>query len=159
MVAIGARDAAVAETEQRAGAALRELAEREGLSLSEAVEWCDDTVSVRGPHGFGVSRRRSRTWTRSRARTTSGLRREGPGRRRAGPRSGGIVTRRRPYVVWVPRLSLDKYEVRAESRGGALWAGTIGDVEWRRTYSTLWWPVRRGMTTGWVGLPRLRARP
>ena len=47
MVAIGERDAAVAETEKRAGEALRELTEREGLSLSEAVEWCGDTVSVR----------------------------------------------------------------------------------------------------------------
>lgn len=47
MVAIGERDAAVAETEKRAGAALRELTEGEGLSLSEAVEWCGDTVSVR----------------------------------------------------------------------------------------------------------------
>ena len=47
MVAIGERDAAVAETEKRAGEALRELTEREGLSLSEAVEWCGETVSVR----------------------------------------------------------------------------------------------------------------
>lgn len=47
MVAIGERDAAVAETEKRAGGALRELTEREGLSLSEAVEWCGETVSVR----------------------------------------------------------------------------------------------------------------
>ena len=47
MVAIGERDAAVAETEKRAGEALRELTEHEGLSLSEAVEWCGETVSVR----------------------------------------------------------------------------------------------------------------
>lgn len=47
MVAIGQRDAAVAETEKRAGEALRELTEREGLSLSEAVEWCGETVTVR----------------------------------------------------------------------------------------------------------------
>ncbi|MDN4175201.1 hypothetical protein QWY28_19710 [Nocardioides sp. SOB77] len=47
MVAIGERDAAVAETEKRAGEALRELTEREGLSLSEAVEWCGETVTVR----------------------------------------------------------------------------------------------------------------
>ncbi|WP_300402173.1 hypothetical protein [uncultured Nocardioides sp.] len=47
MVAVGERDAAVAETEKRAGEALRELTEREGLSLSEAVEWCGETVSVR----------------------------------------------------------------------------------------------------------------
>ena len=47
MVAIGERDQAVMETEKRAGEALRELTEREGLSLSEAVEWCGETVSVR----------------------------------------------------------------------------------------------------------------
>ncbi|MDP3966765.1 MAG: hypothetical protein Q8Q02_00675 [Nocardioides sp.] len=47
MVAIGQRDAAVAETEKRAGEALRELTEREGLSLSEAVEWCAETITVR----------------------------------------------------------------------------------------------------------------
>jgi len=47
MVAIGERDAAVAETEKRAGGALRELTEVEGLSLSEAVEWCGETVTAR----------------------------------------------------------------------------------------------------------------
>jgi hypothetical protein len=47
MVAIGERDAAVAETEKRAGEALRELTEREGLSLGEAVEWCGETITVR----------------------------------------------------------------------------------------------------------------
>ena len=47
MVAIGERDAAVAETEKRAGQALRELTEVEGLSLGEAVEWCGETITVR----------------------------------------------------------------------------------------------------------------
>lgn len=47
MVAIGERDQAVAETEKRAGEALRELTEVEGLSLGEAVEWCGETVTVR----------------------------------------------------------------------------------------------------------------
>ncbi|MFC7724174.1 hypothetical protein ACFQW6_03580 [Nocardioides sp. GCM10028917] len=47
MVAIGERDAAVAETEKRAGEALRELTEREGLSLGDAVEWCGGTLTVR----------------------------------------------------------------------------------------------------------------
>ncbi len=47
MVAIGERDAAVAETEKRAGEALRELTEVEGLSLGEAVEWSGGTVTVR----------------------------------------------------------------------------------------------------------------
>ncbi|HEY0949398.1 MAG TPA: hypothetical protein VGD85_04325, partial [Nocardioides sp.] len=35
------------ETEKRAGEALRELTEREGLSLGEAVEWCGETITVR----------------------------------------------------------------------------------------------------------------
>lgn len=47
MVAIGQRDAAVAETEQRAGDALGELTGDEGLSLREAVEWCGQTVTLR----------------------------------------------------------------------------------------------------------------
>ncbi|WP_227465480.1 hypothetical protein [Nocardioides dongkuii] len=47
MVAIGERDAAVAEAERAAGEALRELTEGEGLSLGEAVEWCGETVTVR----------------------------------------------------------------------------------------------------------------
>ena len=47
MVAIGERDQAVTETEKRAGEALRELTEVEGLSLGEAVEWCGETVTVR----------------------------------------------------------------------------------------------------------------
>ena len=47
MLAIGQRDAAVAEAEKRAGEALRELTEREGLSLGEAVEWCGETITVR----------------------------------------------------------------------------------------------------------------
>ena len=47
MVAIGERDSAVVATETRAGEALRELTEREGLSLREAVEWCGDRLTVR----------------------------------------------------------------------------------------------------------------
>lgn len=47
MVAIGERDAAVSETEKRAGEALRELTLAEGLSLGEAVEWCGESVTVR----------------------------------------------------------------------------------------------------------------
>lgn len=47
MIAIGERDAAVAQTEKRAGEALHELTELEGLSLSEAVRWCGGTVTVR----------------------------------------------------------------------------------------------------------------
>jgi hypothetical protein len=47
MVAIGERDAAVAETEKRAGEALRELTEREDLSLAEAIDWCGETITLR----------------------------------------------------------------------------------------------------------------
>jgi hypothetical protein len=47
MVAIGERDAAVAETEKRAGEALRELTQREGLSLGQAVEWCGEMLAAR----------------------------------------------------------------------------------------------------------------
>jgi hypothetical protein len=47
LIAIGQRDAAVAEAEKRAGEALAELTESERLSLSDAVEWCGGTLSLR----------------------------------------------------------------------------------------------------------------
>lgn len=47
MVSIGERDAAVATTEKRAGIALRQLTDVEGLSLTEAVEWCGGTLTAR----------------------------------------------------------------------------------------------------------------
>lgn len=47
MVAIGERDAAVSETEKRAGKALRDLTVAECLSLGEAVEWCGESLTVR----------------------------------------------------------------------------------------------------------------
>jgi hypothetical protein len=47
LTAIEERDAAVADTEQRAGAALRQMTEVEGLTLGEAVAWCGEEISVR----------------------------------------------------------------------------------------------------------------
>jgi hypothetical protein len=47
MTAVGERDAAVAEAEMRAGAALREMTTVEGVTLREAVEWCGDQIGVR----------------------------------------------------------------------------------------------------------------
>lgn len=47
LVAVAERDAAVAEAERRVGVALREFTEAEGLTLREAVDWCDQAVSVR----------------------------------------------------------------------------------------------------------------
>jgi hypothetical protein len=47
MTAVGERDAAVAEAEQRAGNALREMTTVEGVTLREAVEWCGDQIGVR----------------------------------------------------------------------------------------------------------------
>lgn len=47
LMAIGERDAAVTAAERRAGAALREMIEVEGLVLHEAVAWCDERVSLR----------------------------------------------------------------------------------------------------------------
>ena len=45
-LALRERDAWVAECEQRAGQALRDLIEVEGLTASEAVRWCAGQVSV-----------------------------------------------------------------------------------------------------------------
>jgi len=47
LTAVGERDAAVAASEQRAGAALRAMTDAEGLTLREAVEWCGEDISVR----------------------------------------------------------------------------------------------------------------
>jgi|SRR5450759_1812465 hypothetical protein len=47
LVAIRERDAAVAEGDRRAGKALREMTEDEGLSVREVVEWCGDEITSR----------------------------------------------------------------------------------------------------------------
>jgi hypothetical protein len=47
LVAIRERDAAVIEADRRAGKALREMTEDEGLSVREAVEWCGDEITTR----------------------------------------------------------------------------------------------------------------
>jgi hypothetical protein len=47
LTAIGERDVAVAATEKRAGAALRQMTQVEGLTLREAAEWCGEEISVR----------------------------------------------------------------------------------------------------------------
>jgi hypothetical protein len=47
LVAIRERDAAVVEGDRRAGKALREMTEEEGLSVREAVEWCGDEITTR----------------------------------------------------------------------------------------------------------------
>jgi len=71
LVAVRERDAAVAEAERRAGEALREMTEDEGLSVREAVEWCGDEITTReatrlrrivednGANGFEVDDRNS----------------------------------------------------------------------------------------------------
>jgi hypothetical protein len=47
LVAVRERDAAAAEADRRAGNALREMTEDEGLSVREAVEWCGDEITTR----------------------------------------------------------------------------------------------------------------
>jgi hypothetical protein len=47
LVAVRERDAAVADADRRAGKALREMTEDEGLSVREAVEWCGDEITTR----------------------------------------------------------------------------------------------------------------
>lgn len=46
LTAVGERDAAVAAAEQRAGTALRAMAD-EGLTVREMTEWCGDEISVK----------------------------------------------------------------------------------------------------------------
>ena len=47
LTALGERDAAVVATERRAGAALQQMTDAEGLTLRQATEWCDEELSVR----------------------------------------------------------------------------------------------------------------
>jgi hypothetical protein len=47
LVAIRERDAAMADADRRAGQALREMTEDEGLSVREAVEWCGGEITLR----------------------------------------------------------------------------------------------------------------
>jgi len=47
LVAVRERDAAVVEADRRAGKALREMTEDEGLSVREAVEWCGNEITTR----------------------------------------------------------------------------------------------------------------
>ena len=47
LVAVRERDAAMADADRRAGKALREMTEDEGLSVREAVQWCGDEITTR----------------------------------------------------------------------------------------------------------------
>ena len=47
LTAIGERDAAVIDTERRAGAALAQMTQGEGLPVDEAVRWCGDRLTAR----------------------------------------------------------------------------------------------------------------
>jgi hypothetical protein len=47
LVAMAERDAAVADAERRAGEALREMTDDDGLSVREAVEWCGGELTTR----------------------------------------------------------------------------------------------------------------
>ena len=47
LVAVRERNVAVAAAERRAGKALREMTQDEGLSVREAVHWCGDAITPR----------------------------------------------------------------------------------------------------------------
>jgi hypothetical protein len=47
LTALGERDATIAATEQRAGAALQAMIIDESLTVSEAVQWCAGAISHR----------------------------------------------------------------------------------------------------------------
>ena len=47
LVAMREREAAAADADRRAGKALRDMAEDEGLSMREAVEWCGGEITTR----------------------------------------------------------------------------------------------------------------
>jgi len=47
LTAVGERDAAVWDTERRAGEALRTMTDDAGLSVREAADWCGNAVTMR----------------------------------------------------------------------------------------------------------------
>jgi hypothetical protein len=47
LTALTERQASIEQCERRAGRALCELTEREGLSVSDAAEWCGDNLTAR----------------------------------------------------------------------------------------------------------------
>jgi hypothetical protein len=47
MVAVAEREKVIEQADRRAGEAMREMTEVEGLSLREAVEWCGEAIDVR----------------------------------------------------------------------------------------------------------------
>lgn len=47
LTALEERKAALADCDRRAGQALRDLTEREGLSASDAVQWCGSGLNAR----------------------------------------------------------------------------------------------------------------
>jgi hypothetical protein len=49
LTALGERDATIAATEQRAGAALQAMITDESLTVSEAVQWCAGAATAELP--------------------------------------------------------------------------------------------------------------
>src|ERR1035438_2569541 len=47
LIAVRERQAAMADADRRAGKALRDMTEGEGLSVREAVKWCGDEITTR----------------------------------------------------------------------------------------------------------------
>ena len=79
MVAVGERDAAAWATERCAGQALRDLTERDGLSLGEAVEWCGEMITVRDATRLRRLATSRPTTVTARRPATVGRRRRPPG--------------------------------------------------------------------------------
>jgi hypothetical protein len=52
LTALGERDATIAATEQRAGAALQAMITDEHLTVAEAVQWCAGEINHRKRPGF-----------------------------------------------------------------------------------------------------------
>jgi hypothetical protein len=61
LTAIGERDATIAATERRVGAALQAMITLESLTVSEAVQWCAGAISHREATGFAIEQRRPTT--------------------------------------------------------------------------------------------------
>lgn len=103
-VAVREREAAVADADRRAGNALRDMTEDQGLSVREAVERCGDEPTTREATGCVASSRTATwraqggcqelTWSRPRVRRAA---------RHQGLASGTIVWKRR-RMSWAPAV-------------------------------------------------------
>lgn len=110
LTAMGERDAVITDTERRAGVALTQLTQVEGLTLVEAVAWCGDELSMR--EAIRLRRLAINTASRPATETASGSADDSHGE--TGEPDGQVGTTGRVEVVagqrgeWLPERRQDE---------------------------------------------------